>query len=103
MNAADQGALDEPVPLRAALPHVELDGEIVVYSPERESVSLLSPVAATVWSCMDGVGTLRELVNELAESFGADVDRVAGDVLDLVASFEEEGLLTVPEGAAGHG
>jgi uncharacterized membrane protein YphA (DoxX/SURF4 family)/thiol-disulfide isomerase/thioredoxin len=53
----------------------------------------LDVIGGLVWSCLDGVSTLKEIVDDLAGVFGAPREQVAVDVLELVRSLGRHGLL----------
>ncbi len=56
------------------------------------SVSL-DRLGILVWQCLDGRSRLDEIVHDLAEVFSADPDVVAQDVLQVVRTCGEAGLL----------
>lgn len=80
-------------PEHALVIAVEVDGELVAYVPEQESLHRLDPVATSTWHLLDGVTPLRQTVAELAGAYGAAPSVVAADVLALVATLTEQGLL----------
>lgn len=53
----------------------------------------LNATGAVVWECLDGDGDLGDLVDDLAEGFGADRATVAADVLGLARELARLGLL----------
>ena len=81
---------------RAEVSFVEVDNELVVVAPVGPSVSdahWLDRTASIVWNAFDGESSLAELVDDLADAFGADRDRVRDDVLDLTRTLGRAGLL----------
>lgn len=73
---------------------VELDGEAVLLDDETGTVHSLNPIATLVWSCLDGSGSVGELIDDLADAFaGTDRATVSDDVLSLVRTLGELGLL----------
>jgi peroxiredoxin len=82
---------------RADVVSVEVDGEMVIgYLPEGEShlrTHALNATASIVWRCFDGSGTLDEIVADIADAFGTDVEVVRADVLDLAQQAGALGLL----------
>jgi len=57
----------------AALTEVEVDGEIAIYHPDRDSVVLLNASASQIWRLTVESGTsVDELVPLVAEAFGID-------------------------------
>jgi hypothetical protein len=72
---------------------VELDGETVLYDSATESIHRLNETATLVWVCLDGTGSLAEVVDALAVATGADSATVAEDVLILVRELSAKGLV----------
>jgi hypothetical protein len=78
---------------RADVASVELDGEIVILDSRQDALHLLNPTATTVWRCLDGSGTVGELIADLSEVFGSDPQAVRHDVSALLTDLAERGLL----------
>jgi hypothetical protein len=72
---------------------VELDGETVILDEREDSLHLLNPTAATIWRCLDGAGTVGELISDLSEAFGSDPQTIRHDVSALLADFAAQGLI----------
>lgn len=68
--------------------HVEIDGEVVAYDCERNSLHLLDPIGALVWGLLDGVTTLGETGDQLAGAFGRPADEVLLDVCAFAGHLE---------------
>lgn len=92
MNGA-QPLLDAVLKPTPDLIHVEVDGETVVFHPERASLTVLDAVGTVVWACLDGTVSVRTLCGELAEAYQAPVAQVQADVLRLVAQLQNDRLL----------
>jgi len=97
--SGDVGA-DDPDPDMVFVPvaagHVSVaafDHESVLYDAVAARPVLLNVSAAAVWSMIDGVRTVAEIADVLADRFGADRGAVAADVARAVARFRELGLL----------
>ena len=79
----------------APRPHPDVTG--VEVGPEMVVVRgrpfLLNQTASLVWRCLDGEGTIDEIVADLADVTGADAAVVGRDVLELVRSLAATGLL----------
>jgi hypothetical protein len=73
---------------------VLLDGEAVLF--DGSHLHHLDFPGAAVWARLDGSRDLPAIAGELAEQFGADVDRVLLDVEDLVRVLASVGLVTIP-------
>lgn len=68
--------------------------EALVVTDEVTGASVtLDALGAIVWQCLDGRSPLREIARDIAEVFGAPRDRVGSDVLGLVMSLGDLGLL----------
>jgi hypothetical protein len=79
--------------VRDGLTTEEIDGELLVFDPVAVRIHQLDPLGALVWQLLDGSATVDELVEDLAEGFGAPEDRVRGDLAALLEKLEEEMLL----------
>jgi hypothetical protein len=80
--------------IRETVAWVEVDGEGVLYDELRQKVHVLSPTATLVWSGIDGRTSLERIARDLSESFGADVEVIRSDVLELARDLLERGLIT---------
>ena len=54
---------------------------------------VLNPTAAIVWQCLDGTGSVGEIVGDIADVFERDHDEVRDAVLEVVRRFGRQGLL----------
>ena len=70
-----------------------LDGEAVIYSSETQAFHVLNPTATIIWQQLDGRNSLDQLAIELSEAFDAPYDVVCADIIEVVRSFAEMGLL----------
>ncbi|MEA2463782.1 MAG: hypothetical protein QOJ98_1529 [Acidobacteriota bacterium] len=57
-------------------------------------VYTLSPVAAKIWSLLDGVRTVEEIAHELCNEFEVEPAAAAADVSDLLADLASASLIT---------
>jgi Coenzyme PQQ synthesis protein D (PqqD) len=80
--------------IRETVAWVEVDGEGVLYDELRQKVHVLSPTATLVWSGIDGRTSLERIARDLSESFGADLEVIRSDVLELARDLLERGLIT---------
>ncbi|MGH2728941.1 MAG: PqqD family peptide modification chaperone [Actinomycetota bacterium] len=71
----------------------EHEGETVLIDRGSGGVHLLNPTAALVWQCLDGTGTIAEIVGDIADVFGQGPGEVMGAVLEVVRRFGRQGLL----------
>jgi hypothetical protein len=73
---------------------IELDGEMVLFDEQHETIHLLNHTGAVVWQCIDGAGAAEVIASDLATAFGADEATVSRDVLALLRDFGRKGLLS---------
>jgi hypothetical protein len=85
----DRGARPVAAPVEEAL----LDGELVLYNPVDHRIHHLDRTGALVWQLLDGTATVGELVDDIAEAFGAPAEQIEADVADILTSLAGEGLL----------
>jgi hypothetical protein len=83
-------------PSARALPAVEIDGELVCYDPETQTLHQLNATAALVWRMCDGASTVEEIVTRVAREFDCSVATVERDVRALVDRFFEQRLCDAP-------
>jgi hypothetical protein len=86
--------LDDGVPVRPS--HVGwafVDDEAVLLDGATGEVHRLNGSAATVWSCLDGDGTIDELVADLAAAYDADATAVGADTVAVLGDLAARGLL----------
>lgn len=69
------------------------EGEMVLVDRASGAVHVLNPTAAIVWQCLDGTGSVDEIVGDIADVFGRDRDEVLDAVLEVVRRFGRQGLL----------
>lgn len=72
----------------------EVDGEISLYNPTNEQVTVLNGTASDVWLLCDGEHTQDEIVILLASSYQVDEDEIKDEVADAIEEFQNAGLLS---------
>lgn len=77
----------------------EIDGEIVIISPEDSSVHELNETAGAFWCAADGKRDLGEIARKLAAAYDAPVGAVLADIEELVAELCAKQLLVVEKGS----
>jgi hypothetical protein len=77
---------------KAELAGVEIEGEIVLYDIDADTMHLLNPSAALVFSLLDGEATLREVCAEIASACAVDQSVIERDVVPLVSDLADKGL-----------
>lgn len=89
----DAITLDSVPRRRTDLTGVELEGELVLYSPDGGVLHKLDPIATVLWHCLDGRVPLRDLVADVSEVFGLSLERATTDVVGYVRELGGLGLL----------
>lgn len=87
----DQSAVGPPKP---HILETEIDGEISLYNPQSEKVTVLNGTASDVWLLCDGQHTPAEIKSLLASSYSIDESAIAVDVDRTIELLEESGLLS---------
>ncbi|MGI8686879.1 MAG: PqqD family protein [Acidimicrobiales bacterium] len=80
--------------VKVGLGDAELDGERVLWDPATGQLARLDRIGSLVWTSLDGVTPIAELVADLADAFGAPPAAVRADVDDLLLRLSELGLVT---------
>ena len=63
----------------------------VILAPER--VLVPDETAAEIVAMTDGVATVAEIVDRLAEKYNAPRDEIAGDVIEMLQDLADQGYL----------
>ena len=82
-----------------ASPHVletEIDGDISLYDPKTEQVTVLNGTASDIWRLADGTQTLEEITALLASSYQVSSDSIAEEVAKTVDDLAGAGLIENP-------
>ena len=69
---------------RAGICEAEIDGDLVLLDTSSGAMHLLNPVAAAIWSEVDGQRAVEEIVADLSDASGADHSQVRSDVVALL-------------------
>lgn len=86
-----EGKVGPPAP---KILETEVDGEISIYNPANEQVTILNGTASDVWLLCDGEQTQDEIVSLLASSYQVDEDEIRDEVADAIEEFQNAGLLS---------
>lgn len=81
----------------------EIEGEIVIISPEDSQVHELNETAALIWKQADGKSDAEEMAARLAEEYDVTLEAARADVSELLAQLEEKELLFVAASRGGNG
>lgn len=78
---------------RPDLASVEVDGETVLFDGCQSRLHRLNHTASTLWVCLDGTASLRDIARDVAAVYATDPARVLDDLLRVARRLVEEGLL----------
>ncbi len=70
-----------------------VDGELVLYDPQRQRVHALNPTAAFVWRACNGQHDEKSIIAELSERYPESRQTIEADVTEVLELFRTEGLL----------
>ena len=71
----------------------EIDGEISLYNPANERVTVLNGTASDVWLLCDGEHTASEIKQLLASSYQIVEAEISDDVERTITQLRESGLI----------
>jgi hypothetical protein len=91
--SADEISLDLVTNLRPSVGTAFLDDEAVLLDPATGVSHLLDATATLVVRCLDGRSSLGEIAADIADVLEIDPERVAADVVSLMRTLGENGLL----------
>jgi coenzyme PQQ biosynthesis protein PqqD len=81
-----------PVP-EHGIEFAELEGEGVLYCPQKMTMFHVNETGSVVWSMCDGRRTVSEIIDELVEAFPDSASQIAPDVSAAIGAFVQEGIL----------
>jgi Coenzyme PQQ synthesis protein D (PqqD) len=71
----------------------EIDGEVVIISPEDSQVHELNETASLIWKHADGTHGLEEITAQVAAVYDVAPEAARTDVAELIAQLDEKRLL----------
>ncbi len=71
----------------------EIDGEIVLYDPQRNRTHVLNATSAVVWRLCDGTRDFDQLVDDMSILFDMDSAVIARDLSRVLEDFGRAHLL----------
>lgn len=71
----------------------EIDGDISLYNPHTETVTVLNTTASDVWRLCDGDHSSDEIIGLLAAAYGVDRTAIATDVSSALEGLKRSGLI----------
>jgi hypothetical protein len=87
--------LDSQVLIPADVLFQEVQGETVLLDLRSESYFGLDPVGAGIWRSLVQDRPLRQIVAELEQEYDATPERLSADLLALLESLVEAGLIEI--------
>ena len=72
---------------------VEIDHQRIIYDTVDQTVRILDPIGAVVWSLLDGNASLNDLADDLSAAFHVPREQIAADVRSFVTMLQQNGLL----------
>ena len=80
-------------PPRAHLLEIEVDGDISIYDPRTEQVTVLNSTASDIWRLADGTYDVDEITGLLAAAYGVSPEEIETEVRETVDRLSGQGLL----------
>ncbi|MFY9532325.1 MAG: PqqD family protein [Candidatus Acidiferrales bacterium] len=81
----------------------EIDGEVVIISPEDSLVHELNATASFLWKQLNGRRSVKELAGMLAREFEVDLETARADISELMSFLHQRRLLfAASNGDAAH-
>lgn len=71
----------------------DVDGDLCLYDPMSEKVTVLNGTASDIWRLVDGTMTKDQIVEALAASYGVDHTQIADDVSSTITALHEADLI----------
>jgi hypothetical protein len=72
----------------------ELDGELLLFCPQDDSLLELNSTAALVWQLCDGARSIAEINALLSAAFPGDEDRIENDVPQILSNLVSLGAIS---------
>ena len=82
------------IPMDAFLSR-EMDGDLLLYDRESDAVHTLNGTAGFIYACCNGISSVQEIVDRVAECFGTDSDSVRDEVEATLLRLQSLGSVPV--------
>lgn len=76
-----------------SLIETEIDGDISLYHPPTEQVTVLNGTASDVWRLCDGERTIDDIADLLGRAYGVEPDSIVADITETIRQFQKSELL----------
>jgi len=83
----------------AGVAWVAIGDEIVVYRVAGAASLVLNSTAGLLWQCLDRTSRLADILDDLADAFGADRAQVEKDCIPVLSTWLAENLVEEVDGA----
>ena len=70
-----------------------VDDEVVVYDVRAQACHVFEGVAALAWQCLDGDGSIDDILTDFADIFEVDLELVRQDLVPLFTDWFEKELI----------
>lgn len=74
-------------------PWQELEGKVLVLTPQASSVHELNETAAFIWKNIDGIKSLNIIAELMAEEFEIELNQATSDALDLAKELLQKEMI----------
>jgi len=81
----------------------EIEGVVVIISPEDSVLHELNPTASFIWKHSTGERTAEEIARLLAEEFEVDFPTAVADTCELLQELQRRNLLQITAAEVRHG
>ena len=78
---------DKTPPVKSDFQLEELDGELLLYSPNSARSLYLNPTASIIWHLCDGKNSVGKIIDMLREAFPESADSIESDVHQSIEAF----------------
>jgi hypothetical protein len=83
---------DKPV-IRKDLVWREVDGEVVIISPDNKSMHTLNDVGSRIWTFLDGENNLADILAVLSAEYEGTGDAAKKDLVEYLENLRQLNLL----------
>lgn len=91
---SDHGVSADLITLNPQLAWREIEGRVVVISPEDSVVHELNETASFIWKQADRGYSVSEIANLLSLEFGVEASQARSDTEELLRTLHQKGLVT---------
>ena len=92
-----QTMLEKTPTTKSSIELEEIDGELLLYSPESTRSIYMNSTASIIWRLCDGKLTVGEIVELLKEAFPEAEDSIEKDVVDSIDLFINSDAIELSE------